>query len=32
MAQKKVVGKAKLQIIGGGANPAPPVGPSLIHI
>lgn len=29
MAQKKVVGKAKLQIIGGAANPAPPVGPTL---
>ena len=29
MAQKKVVGKAKLQIIGGSANPAPPVGPTL---
>jgi len=29
MVQKKVVGKAKLQIIGGSANPAPPVGPTL---
>tara|TARA_B100000029_G_scaffold495731_1_gene561065 strand:- start:1540 stop:2136 length:597 start_codon:yes stop_codon:yes gene_type:complete len=29
MTQKKVVGKAKLQIIGGSANPAPPVGPTL---
>ena len=28
-AQKKVAGSIKLQIPGGAANPAPPVGPAL---
>ncbi|PIT87316.1 MAG: 50S ribosomal protein L11 [Candidatus Magasanikbacteria bacterium CG10_big_fil_rev_8_21_14_0_10_40_10] len=26
---KKIIGQIKLQIMGGGANPAPPVGPAL---
>ena len=31
MAKKEIVGYVKLQINGGQANPAPPVGPALVR-